>query len=179
MVDIRKIVKEDRGLLKRFQAFLPGYKKYRNCEDLRSADSILRNELSRELEKVKENIKEARGEATRKMDLDHIGQIGELVNLSHKITEKVRHAEQGYAPWISGDVRIEEDELQKLYDFDLSLFEWMTRLQKATSLMVTSFQDGDPEKKNVMRNASSLLNEFEEIFDERISKVTDVAQEKR
>jgi hypothetical protein len=178
MSDIRNIIKEDRGLIKKFQAFLPGYKKYRNCEDLRTADNILRLELAKELGKVEGRIQDARDEASRNMDLSIINQLGELVNYSHTITEKVKHAEQGYAPWISGDVRIEENELQALYDYDLGLFHWMERLKDLSGDLLKNIQIGNPEKVALLRETKNVLQDFEETFDMRISKVSSVAQEK-
>ena len=46
MTDLRKRVEEDRGILKRIQIFLPGYSGYRKKEDLRIADSMLRNHVA-------------------------------------------------------------------------------------------------------------------------------------
>jgi hypothetical protein len=178
MADVREIVKEDRGLLKRFQAFLPGYKKYRNCEDLRVADDLLRRELARELGSVEEMVKIGREEANRKMDLDQVNIVGELVNYSHKITEKVRHAEQGYAPWISGDVRIEEDELYDLYDYDLAMFHYVEKLKNLADTLKDQYRSQDPKRSVTAGDLRNLLREFEGVFDLRISKVTRVAQEK-
>ncbi len=178
MADIREVVKEDRGLLKRFQAFLPGYKKYRNCEDLRVADDLLRRELAKELGSVEELIKEGRDEASRNMDLDQVTIIGELVNNSHRLTEKVRHAEQGYAPWISGDVRFEEKQLTDLYDYDLSLFHHIEKLKIVSKAMKDQYMLKDPRRSLTARELKEMIKEFETVFSARISRVTDIAQVK-
>jgi hypothetical protein len=178
LADVREIVKEDRGLLKRFQAFLPGYKKYRNCEDLRVADDLLRRELANELSNVEEMVKSGREEASRNMDLDQIDIIGELVNYSHKITEKVRHAEQGYAPWISGDVRFEEDELYDLYDYDLAMFHYIEKLKAMASSLKDQFQQQDPRRSMTTRDLKAMYSQFESDFDMRISRVSKIAQVK-
>ena len=70
MADVRELVVTDRGWIKKIQAFLPGYQKYRNCEDLRSADNLLRQELAVRLEIVEKHVKRAREEITRSMDFD-------------------------------------------------------------------------------------------------------------
>ena len=178
MADIRETVKQDRGLLKRFQAFLPGYKKYRNCEDLRVADDLLRRELAKELNSVEEMVKDGREEANRNMDLDHVNDIGELVNYSHRITEKVRHAEQGYAPWISGDVRFEEDEISDLYDYDLAMFHYIEQLKTVATILRKQYETSDPARILTLRDLKDLYKEFESAFDMRISTVSKVAQKK-
>jgi hypothetical protein len=178
MADIRETVKEDRGLLKRFQAFLPGYKKYRNCEDLRVADDLLRRELANQLQVIEEMVKDGRDEANRNMDLDQINAIGELVNYSHMITEKVRHAEQGYAPWISGDVRFEESELYELYDYDLVMFHYIEKLKAVAQSLMDQYRSSDPMRSITVRDLKDLYREFESTFDMRISSVSRVAQKK-
>jgi len=176
MADIRGIVTEDRGLLKKIQAFLPGYKKYRNCEDLRIADSLLRKELATSLEIFERNVSDAREDLARRMDLENLNIIGELFNRSHKITEMVRHAEQGYAPWISGDVRIEEEELEKLYDFDLSLLVEVEELKKASRMLSESTNGNGSNVREQIGSLKNMVKRFEDVFGSRISTVTRVAQ---
>lgn len=175
MADIRKIVTEDRGLIKKFQAFIPGYKKYRNTEDLRTADSLLRKELAAELEKIEGIISEARDEATRNMDLDEVKTIGDLVSYSHKITEKVRHAEQGYSG-ISTYLKIQETELHALYDYDLGLFHWMDKMREKATMVKELFRSNHPQRSLGVRDMKDLYSEFENTFDIRLSKITNVTQ---
>jgi hypothetical protein len=178
MADIRDLVTEDRGIIKKVQAFLPGYKKYRNCEDLRSADNLLRIELAKKLKMVEMNISAAREELARKMDLDNITILGELANRAHTLTEKVKHAEQGYAPWISGDVRIEEDELKMLYDYDLAMFEGAEKLV-ATSRSLNELATGNGGNlREMVKSIQNHIADYDRTFSERISKVTKVAQER-
>ncbi|MCK5774434.1 MAG: hypothetical protein KAH57_11645 [Thermoplasmata archaeon] len=176
MPDIRKIITTDQGWIKKIQSSLPGYKKYRNCEDLRSADSLLRQELSSELEGVEKQIKESRNHLSRSMEMDLLNIIGELVNISHRVTEKVRHAQQGYSPWISADVRIEEDELNRLYEYDLTLFEEIDKLQNESDGLVGSCRSEAPDRKDKIASMKESIITFENIFDDRIRKITEVAQ---
>ena len=45
-VDIRQRVDEDRGVLKKLQLLVPGFRGYRQGEDLREADSVLRLQVA-------------------------------------------------------------------------------------------------------------------------------------
>jgi len=177
MADIRDLVESDRGILKRIQAFLPGYKIYRTCEDLRSADNILRSSLVRKLEAMADNIKDTRKNISSRMDMKNLNIIGELVNLGDSVTGKVRHAQQGYSPWISGDVRIEEDELRKLYDYDLSLVTDMDNMLEMSEKLKRSSESDDKDIGVVMGEMREILIRFDRKFKERIDKVTEVAQE--
>lgn len=175
MADIRGLIEGDRGIWKRIQAFLPGYKIYRTCEDLRAADNILRQEMARHLEEVEVNIGNSREEIARGMDFDLLNRIGELVNISHTLTEKVRHAEQGYAPWISGDVRIQEDELEALYDYDLKMLDELEKLKLKSDELKKAPTGGGNTAELINENRDAIRN-FGNLFDQRIRKVTSVAQ---
>lgn len=176
MSDIRREVVQDRGIIKKVQAWLPGYKIYRTCEDLRIADSLLRKELTRKLEAVESDVNKARKEIAVSMEFDLINRIGELVNISHKVTEKVRHAEQGYAPWISADVRIQEDELNALYEYDLSMFEHVKALQERSNSLKGAAESKSVDRMDKIRQLRAELESFERDFDHRISAITRVAQ---
>lgn len=176
MADIRGLIEGDRGVWKRIQAFLPGYKIYRNCEDLRAADNILRKEMARHLEEVERNIQDLREEYARKMDFKSLNLVGEVVNTSHKITEKVRHAEQGYAPWISGDVRIQEDELKDLYKYDLDMLDEIEKLKETSGKLTTIVRGNSGDSEALLRQMKDHLRSFENTFDQRIMKVSKVAQ---
>ena len=46
MTDLRNKVEDDRGLLKKIQLAIPGFRGYRQKEDLRIADSLLRIQIA-------------------------------------------------------------------------------------------------------------------------------------
>ena len=48
-VDLRTKVEDDRGLIKKIQLCIPGFRGYRQKEDLRLADSLLRQQIADEL----------------------------------------------------------------------------------------------------------------------------------
>lgn len=116
-VDIRQGVEGDRGFLKRLQLLIPGFRGYRQGEDLREADSILRLQVA-------DRIHAAVGVLTqRRSDLASSGQYDRLTELSQVLADllvlegKVRHAEQGYTG-ISPASRITVDRQDKLYEYD-------------------------------------------------------------
>ena len=66
MVDLRTKVEDDRGLLKKIELIIPGFRGYRLREDLRIADRLLREALVRELEIAANNYEEVRSGLIRK-----------------------------------------------------------------------------------------------------------------
>ena len=97
MTDVRQQVEEDRGLLKKIQLVIPGFRGYRKREDIRAADSILRLQMADGLVKVREGLEEARRAMTEDYQTKNIDQVGRAISKSRTLEGKVRHAEQGYS----------------------------------------------------------------------------------
>jgi hypothetical protein len=116
-VDIRQKVDDDRGVLKRLQLLIPGFRGYRQGEDIREADSFLRIQVSDKLKNARTTIENSRS------SLSNAGQFQALRDLSPIIADllglegRIRHAEQGYTG-ISPAVRINPQQLDRLYEYD-------------------------------------------------------------
>jgi len=102
-----------------------------------------------------------------KMELDFLEETASLVNQSALIEEKVRHAAQGYTG-VSPDYRIEEDELNRLYEWDLSLISHIDELNtSATTLQQAIGSDDKQIMKQELGNMNEKLQGFMEIFEKR------------
>ena len=167
MADIRKKVEEDRGLIKQIELFIPGFRGYRKREDLRIADSLLRSQLADRIRIVRRNVESCRETLTKKMELDFLEDAGSLVNKVTMIEEKIRHAEQGYTG-VSPDYRIEEEELNRLYEWDLSLIGHIEELNtSATTLQQAVNSDDKQNMRQQMEYMNEKLQNFLEIFEKR------------
>ena len=167
MVDLRKKVEEDRGLIKKIELVIPGFRGYRKREDLRIADSLLRSQLADRIRIVRRNIESCRDSLTKKMEFDFLEDAGSLVNQIAMIEGKIRHAEQGYTG-VSPDYRIEEDELNRLYEWDLSLISHIDELiTSATTLQQAISSDDKQSMRQELGNMNEKLQGFMEIFEKR------------
>ncbi len=164
MTDLRDKVKEERSFLKKIELAIPGFRGYRKREDLRIADSMLRDYLARILDDVERYAKEVRAQITKAMLLDDMEEIGKIVNYVNKIASEVRHAEQGYMGLV-GDYRVGENELNRLYEFDYTL------ISNANELL--NFAKGMASEPNanalapMLRDFEMRLRDFEESFRKR------------
>lgn len=167
MVDLRDKVKEDQGLLKKVEMAIPGFRGYRKREDLRIADSLLREQLADKLKGVCRDVEECRETLTRKMEMDLLEDMGHLVNNSSAIETKVRHAEQGYTG-ISADYRIEESELNRLYEWDLNLISHIDGLKNSVNVLKNIINSGNNvEITKEMGVVKTHLREFTDLFEKR------------
>jgi hypothetical protein len=167
MVDLREKVKEDRGLLKKIELAIPGFRGYRKKEDLRIADSLLRKQLADKLKSVLTNIEQSRETLTRKMEMDMLEDVRRLVNQAQVIEGKVRHAEQGYTG-VSADYRINESELNRLYEWDLGLITHINELKNSATMFQNAINIGNKENmRSEMDNLNGKLLAFEDLFEKR------------
>ncbi|NYT12651.1 MAG: hypothetical protein GKC03_08930 [Methanomassiliicoccales archaeon] len=167
MSDLRRRVVEDRGLIKEIELLIPGFHGYREREDLRVADSLLREQLASSLGSIRKGLERCREIVVRKKELDLIEETGILVRRCSAIEERIRHAEQGYTG-ISADFRIEQVELNQLYEWDLSLLKGVSWMRDTVANLKTSLDSGD--SKAVHRGVKAVskgLDDFDELFERR------------
>jgi hypothetical protein len=168
-VDLREKVEDDRGLVKKIELAIPGFRGYRKREDLRIADSLLRNHIADKIKMVGASTEQCRDALTKKMMLKDMESIGSLINKINKIENRVRHAEQGYSG-ISADFRIDIPEQNKLYEWDLQLLEYIKDLKYLADSLNSSI-DSSGDYSNIMIDLDSKINSFNNIFDQRIEMI--------
>jgi hypothetical protein len=167
MVNLREKIKDDRGLLKKIELAIPGFRGYRKREDLRIADSLLRKQLADKIKNISRDLEECRQALTRNMNLDFLENSGHLVNSINALEGKIRHAEQGYMG-ISPDYQIRENELNKLYEWDLDLIFFIENLKKHAGTLKTVVNTDDNDKiRSEMDGINSIIRQFIEIFEKR------------
>jgi len=130
--DIRQQVDANRGIAKKLELLIPGLRGYRSKEDIRVSDELLRNQVADKLDHVKDNLQQLRKQVASGNDLNNLGSVGSLMAQVQTLSGEVRHAAQGYAGWVA-PIRIDEDKLNKLYDYDYSFVSAVFQLDDTTS----------------------------------------------
>ena len=129
--DIRQQVEANRGAIKKLQLLIPGLRGYRSKEDLRVSDELLRNQVADRLDRVRVNLQQLRKQVAMNNDLTNITTIGSLMAQVQTLSGEVRHAAQGYAGWVA-PIRIDENKLNALYDYDFTFVSQVFQLDEAT-----------------------------------------------
>ncbi len=141
--DIRQQVEANRGGLKKLQLFIPGLRGYRTKEDIRVSDELLRNQVADRLDKVKGNLEGLRKQVAAGDDLTNLTAVGSLISQVQGLSGEVRHAAQGYAGWVA-PITINEDKLNKLYDYDFALVNAVFQLDESTAPENLSYDSSAP-----------------------------------
>ncbi|MCX6650804.1 MAG: hypothetical protein NT131_04000 [Methanomassiliicoccales archaeon] len=174
MPDIRDKVEDDRGLLKKIQTVIPGFRGYRIREDLRDSDRMLRAELVKRMSQERAQLEDARRALVRKDPTsDALEEVGSLVNLMKRVEGEMLHAEVGYSG-ISADVKIKDHELNKLYEYDASMIESINFIDEALVQLPGMVRSGDNVSLiQAVDTVRARVEGLEDRFKRRKAAITD------
>lgn len=141
--DIRQQVDANRGAMKKLELLIPGLRGYRTKEDIRVSDELLRNQVADRLDKVRNNLQELRKQLAAANDLTNLTNLGSLMAQVQTLSGEVRHAAQGYAGWVA-PIQVNEDKLNKLYDYDYSFVSAVFQLDSATAPGTLNYDTSAP-----------------------------------
>ncbi|MCI4352806.1 MAG: hypothetical protein L3K14_05390 [Thermoplasmata archaeon] len=116
-VDIRQTVDTDRSLLKRIQLLVPGFRGYRQMEDIRAADSLLRIQVANLIDRVLSGLQDTRATMSRQNQYAGLTDLATILSDLQVFSGQVRHAEQGYSG-IAANVKFQQSRLDQLYEYD-------------------------------------------------------------
>lgn len=174
--DIRQRVDQDRGFLKKLQLLIPGYRAYRQGEDVRVADELLRIQAADRLVKAMQQIDDLRSDMARDGPLDGLAAIGGLRSQVQRIEGQVRHAEQGYTG-ISPALRMTPETIDRLYEYDYNFISSADSILTSLNPLRTSVQAKDSTSvNNALNGLRTSIRTFESTFSERVEAVEKILQ---
>src|SRR3989304_10352859 len=127
MSDLLSKVSEGRGGLEKLVARIPGYKGYKEKEMRREADRILRETIAR---KYEDQWARLSGVQKRLMSAGGIEYLDDVEGAASKLRgfiDKLKTAAMGYGGFFDA-VKVKEDALDKLYQFDNALSEGVLQI---------------------------------------------------
>lgn len=128
----------EKNLLEKLADAIPGLKGYRDKEARRDTDKRFREYLANRLETGgKKGIDEAKRKMVNQGQLDGLAELDRLSDKLFKIANMIRHATYGYSGFFD-QVKIEEAELDRLYQYDLSLVTEVEALEKSVQAGTTT-----------------------------------------
>lgn len=134
--DLVDRVRDERSLIKLINLAVPGFRGYRQREDIRQADALLRAHAAREIEAGLSALKAAREKVSRRLDLESMGPLAEAIAQLEGALLEIRHAEQGYADSRSA-LRVTDEELLRLYEIEARIVELSAKVRDAYARLPT------------------------------------------
>jgi hypothetical protein len=151
--DIRQTVEDNRGSLKKLQLIIPGLRGYRQKEDIRVSDELLRNQMADKLDHAKSNLETLRKSLVAANDFTNLTNLGSVIWQIQGMSGEIRHAAQGYSGFVA-PISINEDKLNSLYDYDLAFVNAVLQLDSSTAPGTLTY---DPTAPNAIQTAITQL----------------------
>jgi hypothetical protein len=125
-----EMYQSEKNWLEKLADAIPGLKDYREKESRRDTDKRFREYLARRIDNSRSAIDDAK---RQQLESGNLGELDELDRLSQKlfkVANSIRHATYGYSGFFD-QVKIQEAELDKIYQYDLSLVGDVETLEKS------------------------------------------------
>ncbi|MGQ9781515.1 MAG: hypothetical protein ACUVQ8_04595 [Nitrososphaeria archaeon] len=167
MTDIVDKIKGERGLVERITSYLPGYHGYKEKELRRESDKMIREYTVRKLKEAKTLVNEAVREISDSGNINAYQNANRTLAVLDRVTSKVEHADYGYSGFFDA-VKIREDKLDQLIEFDCKLVDLAESVKDAASSVIGQpdmSQSFDKFRKKVLEIESTLNNRENVIFE--------------
>jgi hypothetical protein len=165
MVDTYGKVQDSRTGLEKLADIIPGWGGYQERQNRRKADQLLRQTLAEKLAAQRRNLDVAQKELINHGKIDLLDDVGSAVTQLQTFADRVRTASYGYSGMFDA-VRINQEELEQMYNFDAALFEYVDRLEIATGRLREAISVGEGLVETV-RIVQDICREANSTFDQR------------
>jgi hypothetical protein len=165
MADIFEKAEEQRNALERLTDAIPGWGGYQKRQRRREADRLLRQTLADKLGKQRRRLDKAQRELLDHGRLDLVDDVESAVTQLKTFIDRIRFASYGYAGLFDA-VKIRENELKQMYDFDAALIEYVERLDTANDHLRDAIAEGEGLEE-VLDVIDDIVREANDAFDQR------------
>jgi hypothetical protein len=168
-MDFRQAVEDSKGGLERLVSKIPGYGGYKEKEDRRAADKLLREHLADQLDEQRRRLAELQRDMLEGGGLLLMDDMERAVTKVQKLADKIRTAAYGYGG-IFDAVKVKEEELDTLYYFDEGMLGHVSAIQTAIDTLAAAIE-ADGDVKAAIRDLVSAAEEANTTWRDRESAI--------
>jgi len=165
MGDIYEKIKDSRTALEKLTNFIPGWSGYQERQTRRKADQLLRQTLADKLAGQRRRLDVAQKDLINHGKMDLLDDVGSAVTQLQTFIDRVRLASYGYSGLFDA-AKINEAELEQMYNFDAALFEYVERLDAANDRLQEAIPSGQGLVETI-RILQDICREANSTFDQR------------
>ena len=166
-------IKGEMSGIEKLVAKIPGYKGYKEKEQRREADKLLRDHIANRMRTVKTQLDSLQTDLISAGKIDLLDEAGSASTQLQTFIDRVRTAPYGYGGLFDA-VRIKEDDLDRDYEFDSSLLSYADRIDGAVSRAREGIEGEDA--RSLILLVRDLAREANATFDERGDVLRGTAQ---
>ena len=166
-------VKNEMTGFEKLVAKIPGYKGYKEKEQRRDADKLLREHITGRMRTVKTQLDALQTDLISAGKFGLLDEAGSAATQIQTFIDRVRTAPYGYGGLFDA-VRIKEDDLDRVYEFDTSLVDYTGRIEAAIARAREGVEGEDA--RSLVLIIRDLGREANTTFDQRADVLRGTAQ---
>jgi hypothetical protein len=148
MADFRQTVESSKGGFERLMSQIPGYHGYKEKENRRAADKLLRDHLYAQLDGQRRRLMEFQRQLVDSGGLLMMDDLDRALLKVQKLGDTIRTASYGYGGMFDA-VTVREERLDALYTFDQGMLEHVSAVQKAIDALATAMDASGDAKAGI------------------------------
>jgi hypothetical protein len=156
-MDLRETVQGNLGGLEKLIAKLPGYKGYKQKEMRREADKLLRMEVAAKLDEQRKRVADLQMQLITGGQIEFLDDLERAVMKMQGLIDRIRTASYGYGGLFDA-VRVKEEELDALYDFDNRMLDSVAEIAAAVDKLTSAIA----AQEAVVSAITGLISEAEQ-----------------
>lgn len=164
MSDLFDRVTSEQDIFKKILGKLPGFSGYFERENRRASDKLLREVIANRYEELWRRLSELQKELISQGGIAFIDDLESAAIKMRQFVDRVKTASYGYAGLFDA-VKIDQEELAKIYQYDLTLLEMSEELKNAVDNVESSI--GTDGLKASIRHLVGLATQSVEAFNKR------------
>jgi hypothetical protein len=169
MSDLYGKVTDDQDILRKLMSKIPGFSGYIERGNRRDADKILRESIADKYEAVWKKVGNIQKDLASQQELEYIDDLDGATTKMRTFIDKVRGASYGYSGFFDA-VKIKEEALKRLYEYDLTLVDGAETLSAAVAKVEAAI--GTEEMEAAVKELVGLSRELVSSFEKRDEVIT-------
>ena len=171
MNDLFDKVTQDQDPFTKILGKIPGFKGYIERTSRRNADKILRNQIVTEYTDLWNRVGEIQSDMASSGELQYLDDLETAATKLQTFLDKVSGASYGYSGFFDA-IKIKEEELAKIYEFDAALLDGADELGRAIdNVEASNGTDGLPA---AIRHLVGLTRDLVSTFERRDQVLTEI-----
>jgi hypothetical protein len=165
MSDFFGRVTGDQDPIKKLLSHIPGFSGYIERTNRRAADKLVRDTVARRFEELYKRISRLQADIISAGGIELIDDLEKATLQIRIFADKIRNATYGYSGFFDA-VKINEEELAKLYAFDSAFFDIADQINSALDILEGNIGQ-DEGLPATIRNVVTLAREATATFERR------------
>ena len=165
MNDFFEKVKSQQDPFKKLLSFIPGFGGYVERQNRRDADKLVRETVARRFEELWQRTSRLENDLVSNKMITFVDDMEKAAIQQRMFIDKIKNAPRGYSGLFDA-VKINEKELESLYQFDLAFFDLADQISRALDTVEASLAD-EAALPSAIRNLTSLGQLAVETYNKR------------